>query len=259
MPFADINSIRLNYSSEGSGMPVIMITGFGGRIEFWKKASDILSERYNVICVDNRGAGLTEYDGPFTMDDLGDDIVGLIKHLGLPKAHIVGWSMGSHIAQNVAIRYPEMVATLTLIASYRFRPARSMYILDAMVEATENGAPSEYLSKILNGLCYSESFFKFREETGSLPRLSNLDEVKGLRAQLNAVDSYNTAESASKIRCPTLYVHGTKDIMVDCEEGFALAGLIRNCKILRIEGAAHSINPNLYLKEMTEHIDGHPF
>jgi Predicted hydrolases or acyltransferases (alpha/beta hydrolase superfamily) len=259
MPYADINGIRLNYSSEGKGVPMILLTGFSNDIGFWKKAVDMLSDRYEVICLDNRGAGKTVYKGGFSMDDLGDDVVSLMEHLNISRAHILGWSMGSHIAQNVAIRYPKKVATLTLVSSYHFRPARSSHILRSMINAVDEGMPSEFFSHVLIGLCNSESFFERKEKNNTPVKPVRLPNADSLKAQLDAVDGYDTTKTASSISCPTLSIHGTEDIMVDCKFGDALAESIKDCKILRVEGAGHVIDPRSYIPTFIDHVDGNPF
>ena len=255
MPYADVNGIRLNYSSEGKGVPIILLTGFSNDIGFWKKATDMLSDKYNIICLDNRGAGKTVYEGKFSMDDLGDDVVSLLEHLNIPSAHILGWSMGSHIAQNVAIRYPEKVTTLTLISSYHFRPARSSHILRSMINALDRGMPPEFFSHVLIGLCNSETFFERKEKCNTPVKPVKLPNVGSLKAQLDAVDGYDTTKTASSISCPTLSIHGTEDIMVDCKFGDALAGSIKNCKILRVEGAGHVIDPGSYMSTFIDHVE----
>jgi len=257
MPIADINGIHLNYISEGAGIPLVLLTGFGGDINFWKRTSTKLSTTYTVIRVDNRGVGSTNCKNDFSIDDMSDDIVSLLEHLGHPKAHIVGWSMGSHIAQNIAIRHQKNVISLTLISSYRKRPARSMYILRGAVETVKSGAPMECLARTINGLCYTESFFEDMEKKDSIIRLPELDGIDGLQAQLDAVDGHDTTCSASRIRCPTLSIHGIDDIMVECSEGDALADSIEGCRILRIEGVGHLINPDLYLYDLIKHLKDH--
>ena len=254
MPIVNVNGIHLNYRSEGTGTPVVMLTGFGGTLDFWNNVSDRLSTSHRIITVDNRGVGGTICDYDFTMRDIGDDIIALLDHLNIMEAHFVGWSMGSHVAQDLAIRYPDRVLTLTVMSSYRRRPSRSMYLLNDAVQAVEEGASMEHLARTINGLCYTESFFERMESTAENIRLPALNRIEGLRAQLNAVDGYDTTLSASSIRCPTLSIHGVDDIMVECKEGDALYDLIPNCEKLRIVNAGHLINPDLYIERLVEHL-----
>lgn len=257
MPYAEVNGIKYNYSVSGKGEPVLLLTGFGSNISFWRRATEILSPEFTVISVDNRGVGLTEYDGPFTIDDMADDAVSLLGHLGFGSAHIVGWSMGSHIAQNIAIRHPEMVRTLALISTYRYRPARTAYLFKAAMDAVDNGTPSEYLGHLMNGLGYAETYFRKKEIEGTPFKVAKYENMKGLRDQFNAIDKHDTTETACTIKAPTFTVHGTEDIMVHHREGDALNDLIADCRRMKIDGVGHLIPSDLYIPQVAQFIRDH--
>lgn len=257
MPYASVNGIDLHYKVDGNGPPMILITGFGGDISFWRRASEMLSEKFSVIMIDNRGVGETLYNGRFTLDDIAEDIVCLIDELGLDKVSILGWSMGSHIVQKVALKIPEKITALILVSSYRYRPARSQYILTSMIEAVEGGTPIEYLARAVNCMCYTEEFFREKEIGREPIRTSNLKDPVGLRYQMDAVDLSDMTDEAQTIAVPTLLIHGTKDIMVECEEGVRLAESIPDCKIYLVEGAGHLIRADEYIPRAMKFIEDH--
>lgn len=246
----------MNYRDEGDGNPLILISGFGGDCSFWKSSVSILSEDFRIISVDNRGVGETKYNGEFTLEDLAEDIACLMNHLDLDKADILGWSMGSHVAQWLAIKHPEMVKTLTIVSSYRYRPSRSKYVLSSIVESAKQGAPLQDLGTVINGFCLTEEFFRKKEENGTEIRLPSFTNVKGLEDQIRAIDKSDLSVKARHISAPTLAVHGTKDIMVEPEEGCAMADVIRDCKLYMVEGAGHLINIKQYMEPLMKHI-GH--
>ena len=100
MPFANINGIEMHYHEEGEGNPVVLITGFSGDTSFFKQMIPELASKYRVITFDNRGAGLTRYPGQgIRSQDFVDDVLALMDYLHVFKAHMLGWSMGAHIAQ----------------------------------------------------------------------------------------------------------------------------------------------------------------
>ncbi|MDD2532875.1 MAG: alpha/beta fold hydrolase, partial [Candidatus Methanomethylophilaceae archaeon] len=127
MPTAEVNGVKLSYSAQGDGEAVVLIGGFGGDINFYRTLIPILAKKYKVIVLDNRGAGATEYNGPFRGQDMVDDVAALLDHLSVYRAHILGWSMGGHIAQEFAIQNPDRTQSLTLVSAYMRRPARSSY------------------------------------------------------------------------------------------------------------------------------------
>jgi pimeloyl-ACP methyl ester carboxylesterase len=240
---------------EGDGPPLMLITGFGGDVSFWKRASDMLSDRFTIIRVDNRGIGNTLFNRQFTLEDIAKDIICLVDELGFDKVSVVGWSMGSHIAQRVALLAPDRITALILISSYRYVPARTRYIMGAMLKAAENGAPMEYLAKTLNCMCYTEEFFRRKEKEGRAIRMSDLKDSFGLRCQLNAMELSDVTEIAKRIEIPTLLIHGDKDIMVECEEGMALADLIWGCRTVIIEGVGHLIPADKYAHYVANFIE----
>jgi len=165
--------------------------------------------------------------------------------------------MGSHIVQKVALRIPEKITALILVSSYRYRLARSKYILTSMIKAVEEGAPIEYLAITMNCMCYTEEFFKKRETNGDIIRNSDLRDPVGLRYQMDAVELSDMTDSAKMIAVPTLLIHGTKDIMAECEEGLRLAKSIRGCETHLIEGAGHIIPAEDYIPYVMDFIQYH--
>lgn len=259
MPYASVNNIDLHYEIDGEGPAVILLTGFGGDIGFWRRATDLLSKDFTVLRIDNRGTGKTKYSDAFTLNDISMDVIALLDHLKIMKANILGWSMGSHIAEIVTESIPERIISLTLVSTYGHRPSRSKYVLTAMTDAAENGMPTEYFAKVMNCMCYTEEFFAEREIDGREIRLPSLENVEGLRHQLEAVEVSDISESVKSISVPTLVVHGDKDVMVDPDEGATIAKKIPECELLVVKGAGHLISADRYIPEVREFMKRHCF
>lgn len=92
-----------------------MVPGIAADHRHWNKAIPFFGDGFRIITVDNRGSGVTEYEGGFSMDDMADDIIGLLDYLGIDRADLLGWSMGSHICLDAAARHPERVRSLCLV------------------------------------------------------------------------------------------------------------------------------------------------
>ena len=253
MPAADINGQRINYEVSGNGTPVILITGYGGDISYWNGLVPMISDNYKVITIDNRGAGKTVYNGKFTIGNLTEDIIALMDHLSVPRAHIVGWSMGGCMAQELSLLYPKRVISLTLISAFMRRPSRSSYIMNAMIKAVREGADIETLSMVMQGMCFPESVFRKREEKKTKENKRFVTTIGGLTDQMAAIDAYDSRDRISGISVPTLCIHGSEDIMVPPETGNEIASLIKGCIYFQIPGAGHIISPSAYVKRMTEH------
>ena len=103
------NGIKIGYKLIGSGEPLVMIMGTGGTMDQWpREVIEALSRKYQLLIPDNRGMGYTTAnDVTFTYKLFADDIIGLLDALGLKKANMLGFSMGSGIAQQLLLEYPQ--------------------------------------------------------------------------------------------------------------------------------------------------------
>ena len=201
VPFAEVNGIEMYYERVGQGEPIVLITGLAGDVSFWNKTVPMLSDRFDVITVDNRGAGRTRCSGTFGIEDMADDVIALLDHLGIFKSNILGWSMGSHIALDLAARYPDRVRTLTIVACYLYRPARSAYILEYLADGYADGTVSGgTVAKVLNVLLRNSGFFEEAERKGRTIREIQPPDPIGFKNQMRAVNGYDAEKDASSIR-----------------------------------------------------------
>lgn len=119
--FFDSRGVQIRYVDEGSGEPVVLLHGYGGGLEGWSGAgvSEALLEDYRVIRMDARGHG--ESGKPHDPGEYGAemalDVVRLLDHLGLPRAHLVGFSMGARLTGYLVVHHPERLITATLAGS----------------------------------------------------------------------------------------------------------------------------------------------
>jgi pimeloyl-ACP methyl ester carboxylesterase len=104
-----VNGIEIGYKLIGSGEPLVMIMGLGGTMDHWpQEVIEALSKKYQLIIMDNRGMGYTTAnDVTFTYKLFADDVIGLLNVLGVKKANVLGYSMGSTITQELLLEYPE--------------------------------------------------------------------------------------------------------------------------------------------------------
>jgi len=114
--FALVNGINICYEIYGDGEPVLLVHGFGSKKESWIAQTQPLAEYFKVIRFDNRGAGKSDRpETPYTMEVFADDINGLLDFLKIEKTHIIGWSLGGMIVQNMVLKYPHRVNKMVLI------------------------------------------------------------------------------------------------------------------------------------------------
>src|SRR4030095_10493075 len=115
--YATVNGLKMYYEIHGAGKPLILLHGGLGAIEMFGPNLPVLAKRRQVIAVDLQGHGRTaDIDRPIRLELMADDIAALIKHLGLERADVMGYSMGGGVALRTAIQHPELVRKLVAIS-----------------------------------------------------------------------------------------------------------------------------------------------
>ena len=118
MPKAKGGDIEIYYEVHGQGLPLIMILGLGQDIPTWHFQIPEFSKHFKLIVFDNRDSGMSsQCSAPYTTEDMARDTLGLMDHLHIERAHILGTSMGGMIAQLVALLAPERVISLVLAST----------------------------------------------------------------------------------------------------------------------------------------------
>lgn len=246
--FATIHNHRFWYELAGeTGSPVILIMGFGISGRAWVPQVQALQQQHRVVIFDNRGIGETETSKtPYGFADLADDTVGLMDHLGFDKAHIVGVSMGGMISQHLALRHPDRVQSLSLIATFPGGSLRhtvpSLKALGLFARAnTTKGAPRiAALRKLLYTKGYLEqvqpeaAFSSQNLEVFAVPA----DTTTRLN-QLRAVLRHDTTRELGRIKAPTLIIKPEDDMLVRPENSERLHTLLPGSTILRLKNAGH--------------------
>jgi pimeloyl-ACP methyl ester carboxylesterase len=268
---APVNGIELAYQELGDpdGEPMVLVMGLGTQMIHWPLGfCELLVERgFRLIRFDNRDIGHSTWiDAPvpsrtamllglrrglaYTLDDMADDLGGLIEHLEIGPAHVVGVSQGGMIAQVLGYRRPEVVRSLGLIMTGSGKRVASLPRLralgtlmrelpnerDAYVNALmrtfkvigspDNSEDPEWLRTVLE-----EGF-----DRGNNPA--------GTARQLHAITaSGDRTRRLAGVRAPTVVIHGTRDPLVRPAAGKALAGAIAGARLELIEGMGHDLPP----------------
>lgn len=118
MPHAQAGDIKLYYELHGSGDPLVLIPGLGSDTRLLSTVVPRLAARNRVVVLDPRGGGQSEKPaGPYSIGQMTDDVAGLMRALGIARAHVMGYSMGGKIALQLAADHPELIDHLILTAT----------------------------------------------------------------------------------------------------------------------------------------------
>jgi pimeloyl-ACP methyl ester carboxylesterase len=225
------DGVEIAFLDEGEGEPIVLVHGFASNATVnwvgtgWVATLTRAGRR--VIALDNRGHGASSklYDpAAYHSNLMAGDVRALLDHLGLPRADIMGYSMGARITAALALQHPAYVHSaifgglgIHLVAGAGLPPA----IADAMEAATLDDVHD----------AFGRMFRAFAEQTKS--------DRKALAACIRGSRQAMTPEQVGAIRAPVLIAVGTKDTIAG--SAFELAALIPNAKVLDIAGRDHML------------------
>jgi pimeloyl-ACP methyl ester carboxylesterase len=194
--YAAVNGINPYYEIHGTGQPLIMLHGGFGTFEMFSALAPTLAQNHQVIGVDLYGHGRTALtDRPLRFESMADDIAGLIEHLGLEKADLLGYSLGGIVALQAAIRHPERVNKLVLISTPFKRTGWYPDIQTGMASI----APEFFV-----GTPIYDAYMRVAPRPEDFPRLvANMKEAMSL--------DYDWTEQVSVLKPPTLIIAGDAD------------------------------------------------
>ncbi len=143
MPVAAVNGIEIAYEVHGEGEPIVLVCGTGQRADSWSflgMVSEPVEQGYQVITFDNRGMAPSGCPvGPYTVEVMAEDTIGLIEHLGLSRVRIAGISLGGFITFQVARSRPDLVSAAICIAGLVGGSRYVQMLTDARVDALREG------------------------------------------------------------------------------------------------------------------------
>jgi pimeloyl-ACP methyl ester carboxylesterase len=267
-----VNGIELEYEVRGEGEPLLLIMGLSGQLITWPEGfvDQLVQRGFQVIRFDNRDSGLsTHFDTPpptirqllagvllnrpipaaYALADLAGDAAGLLDALGLDSAHVVGASMGGMVAQELAVRHPHRVRSLTSIMSntgdrrhgrisltlvpvwIRLRRKVRRDPIDAGIE----------LWRRIGGPAFDQAEARDLVER-SYARSHDPDSVGRQSAAILACP--DRTPSLRHVKVPTLVVHGLADKLVLPSGGAATARAIPGSRLLMFPDMAHDLPRN---------------
>ena len=222
MPKVKTNGIQMYYEEVGSGEPLILIMGLGADHTKWEDHVAEYSRHFRCMLLDNRGAGMTDKpEGPYSTDIMADDTAGLMDALGIDHARVAGISMGSAIAQNLALKYPEKVRSMVLVSSWARCNAYLKSLLSSFKKMRTVSQPGDFMELLQLWIFTSEYFDANIDDMrqGQLDAENDEDSMPqyAFEAQCDACSSHFTIDRLGEISAPALITVGVKDIFTPPE------------------------------------------
>ena len=239
----DIGDVDLWVERRGEGPDVLLIAGLSDPAEAWQPQLDGLADRYRLTAFDNRGAGRTPLpEGTLSVELMADDAAALLRALDVAHAHVAGFSGGSRIAQELALRHPDVVRSLVLGSTWESFDGFGRAVTK-FLQWLPDVAPSER--------AMLEAFFLWiytprAHADGTVDQI--IDEAlafphpqspEAFKAQLDAWLTHDTSGRLGRITAPTLVVAGGLDIFTPSGLGRAVAEAIPGAEFVLLPEEAH--------------------
>jgi pimeloyl-ACP methyl ester carboxylesterase len=227
----------------GAGPDVLLLAGLGDSLEAWEPQLVGLSDRYRLTALDNRGAGRTPLpDGTLTVPLMADDAAAALGSLGIRSAHVAGFSGGSAIAQELALRHPGLVRSLVLMSTY----ARPDAYFRAMARAWRQMVETAPDERAMLESFYLWVYTRRAHDDGTVAAMiedalafPHPQSAEAFLAQLDAFVAHDTLERLDGIAVPTLVLAGGDDIATPPALCRAVADRIPGALFETMEGEAH--------------------
>lgn len=245
MQYADVNGIRIAYSVCGSGPPLVLIMGYRLSSLAWPlDFIEALAERFTVVLFDNRGTGTSDKPtSGYELSNMARDVGGLLDHLEVARANVLGYSMGGAIAQEFVRQFPDRVLALALCATMCGGP-RAVYASSSVVRVMRelDGLKPEEIARRIWTVTYSPGYLENHRELAEDQMRREITAPTPLHAadlQYQAFAEFDCSRALTNIKAPTLVLTGDLDELVSPQNSKFIASLIPGARLIVILGCGH--------------------
>lgn len=277
MPTAPSGDLRIHYEDHGlpDDPPLLLIAGLGNQLLFWEDefVQGLVDRAFRVIRYDSRDTGLSSgfedqpvdltavltaigagepIEVPYRLADLAGDVIAVLDHLEIERAHVLGVSLGASVAQHLAIDHADRVQSLTLLSATsgspdhgQPSPAAATAMLTPGVEGREAViAQNVEIREVWSTRAHFDHDWTVDYFARSYDRGHN---PGGVARQLVALAVADVREDElSQLDVPTLILHGTADPLIDRSGGERLADLIPGAELVLLDDMGHDLPPHYW-------------
>ena len=259
--------VELAYRATGEGPPLLMIMGTSGSYGLWGDLVPLLAESHRVIAYDARGLGGSSRGSVrISMAQLADDALALMDALSIEQADVLGWSLGSATAQELALAAPERVASLVLYGTWARTDGFQRAVLAALSAPWRAGDLGGAFAAL--GLAFSPELQNSPDFEPLMESLvaffpSTPEQIAATVEQWDADLAHDTADRLGRITAPTLVIAGEQDLLTPQWQGRKVADAIPGAEFKLMTGpgsshAAHMERPEEFNDAVTEFLERSP-
>jgi len=227
----------------GGGAPLLLINGLGTTSHFWHRSRPVFSGGYRTIALDNRGVGQSDAPpGVYSISLMASDAIAVLNAAGIEAAHVFGVSLGSMIAQGLALQHPRRVRSLILgctsagdlVGPHAVQPAPEALQLLMRQDLTPAESDEAFIPFL-----YDVATARERIDEDMDVRMKWRPTAQGYTGQLQGVSGWDAYSRLAEIAAPTLLIHGEADRLIPPANARIIANRIAGAKLVLLPDAGH--------------------
>jgi 3-oxoadipate enol-lactonase len=253
--------VDLNCDSAGpDDAPVLLLGGsLGTTLAMWDAQIRELSATHRVIRFEHRGHGGSPVpNGPYTIDDLGGDVLAMMDRLGIDRAAYGGLSIGGMVGQWLAINAPDRIERLILICTAAYLPGAAEAYGERAAVVRAAGTPGVVADAVVARWFTPDYAEAHPDVTRRYREMIATIDPEGYAGCCEAIAAMDLRDGLARITAPTLVIAGAQDPAIGPEHGRAIADAIPGARFDVIDPAAHLANverPDAITPLMAHHLD----
>ncbi len=242
MPKADLGGFELYYEVHGEGPPLFLVSGLGGISGYWTPNLPAFSAKHRVITHDHRGTGQSTHSKiAYSVDQMTDDLVRLMDHLRIERAHVLGHSTGGVMAQTLAVTRPERVASLVIYASWTRADPFFKRVFEARRALLAAAGPAAYVRStpfFLYPDWWINKNIALIEEREQLA-IAGFPGAEIVASRIDAIVAFDRTGDLARITAPTLVICAKDDFVTPPYFSEQLARLIPGAELELLDKGGH--------------------
>jgi pimeloyl-ACP methyl ester carboxylesterase len=253
MPHARVNGVGLFFEETGHGLPLIFVHEFAGDYASWHLQVRFFSRRYRTIAYNARGyppSDVPEDPRAYSQDQAVDDIAGVLDHLRIDRAHVVGLSMGGYASLHFGLRYPQRALSITVagagygsVAAEREKFRKDSDEVARRFEADGMAKVAEFYTKGPTRVQFMDKdprgWKEFYDQFAAQSAKGHALTMRGV--QMSRPSVYDLEAGLEKLEVPTLIITGDEDDPC-LEPGIFMKRKIRSSALVVLPRSGHTIN-----------------
>ncbi len=248
MPTAKVRDVSLFYEVQGEGPPLVFVHGLGGTSNVWYAQRAVLSRSCRVVTFDLSGSGRSDHSRrTYSIETWADEIAGLMEHLNIEQAIVIGHSMGTVIVQKFATRYPQKTKAIVLAGALIELAPQGKEAFTRRAETAEREGMIGVADMVLQGALTPGTRERNLVLTGMVREMLLANDPPCYAGQCRALIAASAKADHAQIKCPTLLVVGDHDTVTPLANHRQIAAAVANSRIRIVPNTAH-----LTMMEMPE-------